>query len=113
MIPSARRALRRAVAGGGGDRRLRCSPRASARARRLAPPPACGGQRLLGLARELARGLLALVGLLGERALDHVAERGREARRRASSSDGGGSLTWANIVPTFESRRNGETRVST
>ena len=31
---------------------------------------------------------------------------------RASSSDGGGSLTWANIVPTFESRRNGETRVS-
>jgi hypothetical protein len=30
----------------------------------------------------------------------------------ASTSDGGGSLTWANIVPTLESRRNGLVRVS-
>ena len=51
---------------------------------RSARAPHCGrrGQRLLGLARELARGLLARGGVLGERALDHRFKRGREVRPR-------------------------------
>ena len=34
-------------------------------------------------------------------------------RLLTSLADADATLTWANIVPTFESRRNGETRVST
>ena len=59
------------------------------------PPPA---QRLLGGAGELARRLVALVGVLRQRALDDARRARAAAAGAVSSSDGGGSLTWANIV---------------
>ena len=102
------------------SRRARCGgPPATATSRVVggfAPPvlPAAGAAASASWASRANSPAVcwrAAGSLASERSITSPSAGGRSAR--ASSSEGGGSLTWANMVPTFESRRNGETRVST